>query len=280
MTLYDFRDAVMFAHADAFLLQCGESHLRKLYKQCFAPFAGHRLICISKYARDLPSSLCNSKELCRITCATMLCNNDPIFPDDNDDDYYYNSNARRSPITLPTEEMFNPQDATLVDKIARALFRAPWPLKGHVRLLTGLDQDQPLQVLGPDCAAMHWLRRPPKNSGGIVILRNLSKRIFVRSDTLSEIMGVTATHDDIGRVVVAHISWSSGPAVYGYDGQNRCGEWAGDEFDVIPADSFNLYDTESTDGPAWKDVTVSVASAMTDTWKSEFGDDWKEWRMK
>jgi hypothetical protein len=59
----NYLDVITFALADAFLWQCGEPHIHKLFKQYVAPCAGHRFICIGDYAQDLPENLCNVGEL-------------------------------------------------------------------------------------------------------------------------------------------------------------------------------------------------------------------------
>ena len=66
ITVEDYWSAIMFAHADVFLWQCGEPHLRKLYKEYIAPCTGHRLMCIGGDAKDLPADLATSQELDRM----------------------------------------------------------------------------------------------------------------------------------------------------------------------------------------------------------------------
>lgn len=94
----------------------------------------------------------------------------------------------------------------------------------------------------------------------IVILRNLSKKLYVRSDTL------IVTGQDIfcglGRALLSRISWSGECDVsktsYNFD-INR-GAWAGDCFDII-----KLRDLDPSTAN-WKDVTSEVREAMISTW--------------
>ena len=55
-----------------------------------------------------------------------------------------------------------------------------------------------------DEAVWVWLRPPPMKKG-ILVLRNLLKRVFVRSDTFSEMMVGTTRHAYLGRVLLYHI---------------------------------------------------------------------------
>ena len=101
------------------------------------------------------------------------------------------------------------------------------------------------------------------------VLRNLSKRVFVRSDTLNEIMIGRPENRGLGSVLVAHICWSTNPnTATPYEDLHR-GIWAGDRFDIVPLKDFDLH-AEETGGPGWEDVTASVASTMVDIWEADF----------
>jgi hypothetical protein len=108
-------------------------------------------------------------------------------------------------------------------------------------------------------------------------LRNLSQRVFVRSDTLSEIMVGTPEYGDLGRVMLAHICWSSDASkAMEYWGDIHRGDWAGDRLDVVTLKTFGS-DAELT---TWEDVTEFVADTMEEIWKSEFFDEWKsKWQF-
>lgn len=280
----------MFAHADAFLLKCGESRLRKLYTRRFAPCAGHRLICIGDYAADLPPTLCNSKELRRMVYALgwdLFSSMEPVFSfgDDengmNPDDHKQSSGSLAVPEPQSNatriEEKFDPRKAELVEKIAQATYYETYRLEEHRHTLVEFSDDEVPEV---ELEVEKWLEGPFRNGKNVAILRNLSKRVFVRSDTLSEMMVGTTTHGALGRVVVAHICWSTDNSIsMFYDGGIHRGEWAGDAFDIVSPSKFNPA-AESTDGLVWRDVTASVASTMKNIWESEFESEWQErWRV-
>ena len=279
----------MFAHADAFLLKCGESRLRKLYTRRFAPCAGHRLICIGDYAADLPPALCNSKELCRMVDALgwdLVSSMEPVFSfgdeenGTNPDDHKQSSDslALAEPQSNATriEEKVDPKDAELVEKIAQATYHGTCCLEERHPMFVGFSDDQETEVYDLDPEAVEWLEGPYRKSKNVAILRNLSKRVFVRSDTLSEIMVGTTKHGALGRVVVAHICWSTDDSTAMlYDGGIHRGEWAGDAFDIVSPNNFNP-GAESTGDLAWKDVTASVASTMKNIWEAEFESEWQE----
>ena len=98
------------------------------------------------------------------------------------------------------------------------------------------------------------------DSAEIVILRNLSKKLYVRSDTL------IATGQDLfcglGRALLSRISWSAecDASRTSYDFDISRGAWAGDCFDII-----KLRDLDQGTGN-WKDVTAEVREEMISTW--------------
>jgi hypothetical protein len=171
-------------------------------------------------------------------------------------------------------EEFGPWDAALVTQLAQSIWPESPPL-GKERDIwpDELSNSYTTQSYHSNPELGDWLSARPKRKNSTAILRNLSKRVFVRSDTLSEIIVGTKEHGDLGRVLVAHICWSTDPSIsMTYDGGIHRGEWAGDRFDIVLPQNFDL-DAESTDGPVWKDVTATVASTMKDIWDSALGSD-------
>lgn len=104
------------------------------------------------------------------------------------------------------------------------------------------------------------------------ILRNLSRRQFVRSDSLA-VIG-TDRFCGLGRALLARICWSTDPScAMSYDGDITRGVWAGDRFDIVRLSE--LGDTlEEVNNSGWKDVTKEVREEMIEIWKSEYGDAW------
>ena len=101
-----------------------------------------------------------------------------------------------------------------------------------------------------------------------VILQNLSKRVYVRSDTLS-VTGSDA-FCGLGRVLMARICWSSSDTGTSqeYKGGLHRGKWAGDRFDII-----KLRDLDSSAGK-WEDVTKEVRADMLDLYNCNNQERW------
>ena len=95
-----------------------------------------------------------------------------------------------------------------------------------------------------------------------IILRNLSKRVYVRSDTLS----VTGKdhYCGLGRALLSRICWStdnSAAMSEEYKGEIHRGVWAGDCFDII---KLRELDSSVCD---WEDVTREVRKEMLEIWE-------------
>lgn len=123
--------------------------------------------------------------------------------------------------------------------------------------------------------ALRWFQTdwPRSRPQSVVVLRNLSKNVFVRSDTFS-----VNGRDPVwgfGRALVFRISWSTDPScAMRYEGLTR-GVWAGDRFDVV---SLATFQTESDAADAvWKNVTQEVKDEMIAIVKSDYGDNWERW---
>jgi hypothetical protein len=125
-----------------------------------------------------------------------------------------------------------------------------WPIPpafGPLRLLPEIIYSGALDWL-PDTAP--YLSRTLGDSARV--LRNLTKRVFVRSDTLNEIMLGYKINRGLGRLLIAHTCWSTDPSIsMHYNGLIHRGVWAGDQFDIVQLQNFH-HDTEATEGPGGK----------------------------
>lgn len=276
MTVKDYCYAVMFAHADPFLFECGENHLRKLYRQYHITCAGHRFICIGAHSEDLPDTLCNARELHRIARALDW----PMaYTDEEMERLRQRSTSEGGsaafsdfpPYNHSVVERFDPDDPKLIRDIVIGLYGSPDDPEPGSQLDDCFDGAQIRQIRRFDENALDWLYRPPIE--GPIVLRNLSQRLFVRSDTLSNLMVGAPGYGDLGRVMLAHICWSSDASIaMKYWGPINNGGWAGDRLDIVTLKTFGS-DAELT---TWDDVTESVACTMEEIWKSEFFDEWEE----
>lgn len=109
----------------------------------------------------------------------------------------------------------------------------------------------------------------------VMVLRNLTKRLFVRSDTFS-VTGVDPLWG-FGRAIISRICWSTDPSVsMSWRGNIHRGVWAGDAFDVIPLLTFTQSGAAGMGEPdGWTDATIEVREELIAIWKSEFGDEWE-----
>lgn len=128
----------------------------------------------------------------------------------------------------------------------------------------------------------------------IMLLRNLTKKLYLRSDTLP------VTGDDpfygFGPALIRRICWTDPTTCSAWYESAVCeGAWAGDQFDVIPVStsvsdsnpgSSSMGDNsggggelsvKELDESGWEDVTGVLKKEMIASWELHLGPDWKNW---
>lgn len=112
----------------------------------------------------------------------------------------------------------------------------------------------------------------PDTKSAVMVLRNLTKRQYVRSDTLA-VTGADPVWG-FGRALVTRICWfKPTPSATSWEKDLGRGSWAGDCF-VVEALVDWLGNKESPPG-GWTDVTMEVRAELEGIWRSRFGDeDW------
>ncbi|KAM6496104.1 hypothetical protein JOM56_008810 [Amanita muscaria] len=92
------------------------------------------------------------------------------------------------------------------------------------------------------------------------VLRNLSKRVYVRADVLAgkpEAMGPFVEPLGFGDLLLANITWSTDSVKMDYGHVLVLGPWAGDRFDIVPWDVAKK--DIKKEKKAWKDVSEEQA---------------------
>ena len=100
---------------------------------------------------------------------------------------------------------------------------------------------------------------PPKIGGAQVwVLRNLSKRLYVRADVLSgksDVKGPFFEPFGFGDLLLANITWSTDQVNMEYGHVLVLGPWAGDRFDIVPWDVAKKDIKKEKKSNPWKDVS-------------------------
>ncbi|KAK0437361.1 hypothetical protein EV421DRAFT_1828658 [Armillaria borealis] len=81
-----------------------------------------------------------------------------------------------------------------------------------------------------------------------MVLRNMTRHVYVRQDVAVEELKSSEYPGDIGNILLTNICWSADSSCAMIVDLSQ-GGWAGDRFDVVP-----LIDVED-DGEEWEDVT-------------------------
>ncbi|KAK2466018.1 hypothetical protein APHAL10511_001660 [Amanita phalloides] len=103
----------------------------------------------------------------------------------------------------------------------------------------------------------------PKFSGGQVwVLRNHSKRVYVRADVLAgkpEVKGPFVEPFGFGDLLLANITWSSDGVNMEHGDMLVLGPWAGDRFDIVPWDVAKKEMKKEKKSKPWRDVSDDQA---------------------
>lgn len=252
-----YYDALFLALTCSFLWNVAESLLRERYSGLVAPAKGHRLINLGDYSKDLPHDLSTPSCIQRLIRATQRA---------LDERNAQNAVSLKASVLRICEYASSEAENILYERHHNPL---------NERRSKEFDSwYQPWYILELP-GAEKWMTAPSSynRSKDVMMLRNLSKRVYVRSDTFS----VGGRHGGntwgFGRALVFRTTWSTDPSCsMCYDGLTR-GVWAGDRFDVVKLTTFQTEAGEAS----WTDVTQEVKDEMTEIAKSEFGDDWHKY---
>lgn len=244
--LEEFIDVLCFALSCEQMFRSGETRILATSKDS-VPWAGHRLICVGDYLKneDIPHGLLTSEE------------QEELNQGDDDPDYPEGLELTISDLALTRFQV--------VEK------KRPLDLASSYHLLrsrTGVFDTRINYDVFADI--VKWLddksdidKSKPKGDGQL-ILRNLTKKQYVRDNSTSTALGT---------VLLARICWSSDPSCsMAYDGHELTrGVWAGDRFDITTLDQLEV----GTTG-VWTDVSKEVDDEMAGIWESEFGQGWRD----
>lgn len=243
--LEEFADVLCLALINEQMFRSGEKRIKAISKES-VPWAGHRLICVGDYLEneDIPRGL--------------------LTPEEQEE--------------LNQKEEYNPDYTISIYSLARNRFQhveKEQPLHiysfyNQFRLHGGLSGLRINQDVFADIAK--WLddksstnTAKPEDYNHQLILRNLTKKQYVRDNSTSTALGT---------VLLARICWSSDPScAMAYDAHDLTrGVWAGDRFDITTLD--RLEEDERSPG-LWTDVSKEVHDEMVRIWESEYGPDWE-----
>lgn len=267
----DLQDAMCFGLTSTYFWMCGEKTIHKLYHDRTSPILGHSLICLGDYARDLPAGCGSQSQLIKYAEALdvpsffdgLQTETDAVMSDSNSS---HNFNEKENGSVTSADEW----DTVAAEFIKEELWGE---IPGLGTLKLSIEPYKDLVFLEEHNTLRTWFdTSETKIPPGEMILRNLTKRLYVMSDALNIDDGAWG----LGKAIMCHICWSSDDsASMSYDGSITRGIWAGDKFDIVPLESLGGT-IESLDKAGWKDVTSEVRDKIVEIWKSEFGNKWEE----
>lgn len=268
-----YADVLRFGVTNTFIWKCGERRIRDLYQQERAPWRGHRLICLGDYVGDLPDQLNNAKSLCELATTVGYSHRDCHVWFDADASEKWTRRLEKlsqgiyENATVVQRGFHLRTDYQLLEDVRSVPGAAAWVnnprvygfftnTKRYSHYGNSIDSDE------TDAEEVEAYLEPPEP---IMVLRNLSKRVYLRSDTLP-----FTRYDTVwgfGRAVLSRICWSTDPSVSMVcQGDISRGVWAGDRFDVVELDDF----IEEIESSGWKDVTSEVREELIALWTSNY----------
>ena len=268
-----YADVLRLGVTNSSVWECGEYRIRDLYQQEKAPWKGHRLICLGDYVQDLPDHLNNATSLCELATTVGYSYRDchVWFEADANEKWTRRLGKLAQGIYENVVEVDLQTDYQLLEDVRSVPGATAWVddlytfdryrTPGRHRCDIGaIDSDE-------DAKEVEEYLEPPEP---VMVLRNLSKRVYLRSDTLPFV-----AHDPVwgfGRAVLSRICWSTDGSVSMIcKGDIHRGVWAGDRFDVVELDDFgaSIGEIESS---GWKDVTSEVREELITLWRSNNED--------
>lgn len=243
-------DAVCLGLATERLWRVGETRIIRLLSHFIAPWSGSRLICVGDNleAGDYPPSIAQDEIL--LQRIKSLSTGEREVPS------LYDFCAQFSEFSFIHKGLLRERlhsDCSCSRLSAQCIFHEFWIwAESHHRKL-----------------GFRW-------SGDELILRNLSKMVYVRQSGIKPTPLIIA--------LILHIGWSSDPSTrmeYEKEDLHR-GPWAGDSFDVCFLSTHqqevakgNTRTTHDGVETAWVDVTRQVADHLTEIWECDLGANWK-----
>ncbi|KAF8322709.1 hypothetical protein DL93DRAFT_2162827 [Clavulina sp. PMI_390] len=239
----DLSEALYLGFTCAYVWACGERRINELYCNFHAPWRNAQILCLGRHSRNIPKN-CLETDIVKDFLQTSIEHRDP-FEDEQ---------LSRNLISHIWSNC-----ATQGSLVCRPRFAGSGLSKAEFHLFSG--------YLYPMFDT--HLREGP------LILRNISKMLYVRADTLS-VRREGNLAPGLGKALFARISWSSCQhgTIDSPDVRVSHGEWAGDRFDVVSLKV--LGGSWSTlDDNGWRDATDNVRDDLISLWIEEYGPEWE-----
>ncbi|KAF8318786.1 hypothetical protein DL93DRAFT_2164955 [Clavulina sp. PMI_390] len=304
--LDEYADALRFGLTNSSVWDCGERRIRQGFVEYQAPWAGKRLIHFGDYAKDVPTHLNNAVDLSRFaTNLNMFSERDcNVWFDGMDPD---GTPTNPKPKNLQFDQVISEEAKQRWNSRLGKLIQMIQNYSSEAEFLPHTDCDLLEDVHGIN-GAKKWVHREyitrehrrwtesrqsmdntnsedeveealdkkehsiPRNTP-VMLLRNLSKKVLIRSDAL-EVNGYDPVWG-FGKAIMCRISWSTDPSTsMRWEGTPPIhrGQWAGDAFDVVFLESPKMFSDLLIAG--WRDGTSELREEMVLIWKSQFDQDW------
>lgn len=243
----DFYDAMMLGLAHDTLMVIGWGHIRALFVQDRAPWAGGRLICVGDYGQDLPEGVMSEEEQKELY-------------EEAYEEAYDGSEPENQTTQTERTKGFN-------------LYAISGIIFGGAKQCSSLDYER---YRGLSSAERLVFRRIDRTTGydwkdGWVLM-NLSKQQYVKSMTASSILPSMHMNDGrshatdarcLGQLILSRICWSTDDScAMDFEGPLHRGVWAGDRFRIV---TLSVFETR-TSGEEWTDVSVEAAEWLKSLW--------------
>ncbi|KAF8322716.1 hypothetical protein DL93DRAFT_2162836 [Clavulina sp. PMI_390] len=263
-------DAFCLGITCTFAWSCGEHQIEELWTIIKAPCIGHIIVCLGDWLKTLPPA-CRMED---VRDEIALAYGHPSFEkyqtmsDEERNDVHWDDG---SPWRAPSEDSDSEEDNDILSLFMESL---AFGLSGRTSSSSRWPSDNNLhRFWGARSIAEHfdwalarlWIEGPHSRSTfeheNILVLRNLSRRIFVRSDILTSDMADGARL--LGQGLLYYISWSD-CVPSGFEGRDPIiseGPWAGNRFDIVTLESLGG-DCARLTQDGWEDGSQEVRARI------------------
>lgn len=283
----DYFDAVIFGMTCSYVWSAGDHRIRELFVQHHAPWKGQRILCLTEWAGDLPEALCTMDQLEEITrkLARLPDMSEGELGEGNLSESI-NVTARRllakgafSDKTASTAALSRQLYKLLcglpyMPKKDSSSFRSRWTgiPRGFYHSASKVPWSDDWFTCGTYERSFRFVDNTPSEKASVyetknvMVLLNLSKRVYVRSDSLYVHGGDVCL--GLGRACLWWICHGPEPwEIWTRFKGSLGGGWVGDCFDIIRWEEFIAKEGDIGKS-GWMDVTAKVREEMLAIMKS------------
>lgn len=270
----DIKDIISLGFTSSQLWAAGKEHMHNFYASLYGQLAGKNIVCVGEHVKrgDYPPGLFSARERRELNQRLAFIS--------HEDDYMKEEFG-----SLTMADEFTPFTLWyFTSAYEGAYFGVPEVsvVEESEEVVAqfsdlGPTEEAAFDILSSEMRVQDELYLPEYQPW---ILRNLTKKEFVRADAIALrpefIHGPKIDFLGFGEVVISRICWSSTSSIgLGWEEEKTNltrGVWAGHRFDITTR---SRHDGEAG-AEEWTDVSEEVAQEIETIWEGRYGEGWRD----